>query len=117
MYPRSTPHLIGGKVGMAQKSTDPAFDQLNARFGVIEKAAEKLLKDSASFKDAVKGEYGDREWKRRGRGRECEEWEEGASDAARPKREGNLSQPTSALRPFELRCGSGPRRGGLVTCL
>lgn len=46
--------MLGGKVGMASKSHDAQFDDMNRRFTVIEKYAEKLLKDSTTFREAVK---------------------------------------------------------------
>jgi amphiphysin len=49
-----TPHILGGKVGMATKSHDAQFDDLNRRYTIIEKYAEKLAKDSTSFRDGVK---------------------------------------------------------------
>jgi amphiphysin len=50
------PHMLGGKVGMASKSHDAQFDELNRRFVIIEKYADKLMKDSTSFRDATKSE-------------------------------------------------------------
>ncbi len=51
---KRTPHLMTSRIGMAAKSSDSAFDALNNRFTTLEKLAEKLLKDSSSFRDAVK---------------------------------------------------------------
>lgn len=51
---KRTPHLMTSKVGLATKSSDPQFDALNQRFTALEKHAEKLLKDSSTFRDAVK---------------------------------------------------------------
>lgn len=51
---KRTPHLMTSKIGMAAKSSDPAFDSLTQRFTNLEKLSEKLLKDSSSFRDAVK---------------------------------------------------------------
>ncbi|CDS82184.1 related to RVS167-BAR adaptor protein [Sporisorium scitamineum] len=51
---KRTPHLMTSRIGMAAKSSDPAFDSLNQRFTNLEKLAEKLLKDSSTFRDAVK---------------------------------------------------------------
>ncbi|PWN49557.1 BAR-domain-containing protein [Violaceomyces palustris] len=51
---KRTPHLMTSKVGLASKSSDPQFDQLQNRFASLEKHAEKLLKDSATFRDSVK---------------------------------------------------------------
>ena len=42
------------KIGMAAKSSDPAFDSLNQRFTNLEKLSDKLLKDASAFRDAVK---------------------------------------------------------------
>lgn len=50
---KRTPHLMTSKIGMAAKSSDPAFDSLNQRFTSLEKLSEKLLKDSSTFRDAV----------------------------------------------------------------
>lgn len=46
--------MLTSRVGMAAKSHDAAFDDLNRRFDAIEKSAEKLNRDSATFRDAVK---------------------------------------------------------------
>lgn len=51
---KRTPHLMTSKIGMAAKSSDPAFDSLNQRFTSLEKLSEKLLKDASTFRDAVK---------------------------------------------------------------
>ncbi|CDO74789.1 hypothetical protein BN946_scf185001.g37 [Trametes cinnabarina] len=48
-----TPHLLSSKVGMTKKSTDPEFDDYARRFESIEKATEKLLKDSKAYTEAV----------------------------------------------------------------
>ncbi|KAI0696492.1 BAR-domain-containing protein [Cerioporus squamosus] len=48
-----TPHLLTTKVGMSKKSSDPEFDDYARRFESIEKATEKLLKDSKAYTDAV----------------------------------------------------------------
>ncbi|KAJ6573959.1 hypothetical protein DFH09DRAFT_1246690 [Mycena vulgaris] len=52
---KRTPFLVTSKVGMSKKSTDPEFDDYQRHFGTMEKAAEKLLKDTKSFTDAVNG--------------------------------------------------------------
>lgn len=44
------------KVGLASKSHDAEYDELNRKFTALEKYAEKLLKDSSTFRDAVKSE-------------------------------------------------------------
>ncbi|KAI9065510.1 BAR-domain-containing protein [Trametes sanguinea] len=48
-----TPHMLSSKVGMTKKSTDPEFDDYARRFESIEKATEKLLKDSKAYTEAV----------------------------------------------------------------
>ncbi|EKM60361.1 uncharacterized protein PHACADRAFT_246220 [Phanerochaete carnosa HHB-10118-sp] len=48
-----TPHMITSKVGLSKKSNDPEFDDYNRRFSTLESAAEKLLKDTKAFDDAV----------------------------------------------------------------
>ncbi|PWZ00514.1 BAR-domain-containing protein [Testicularia cyperi] len=50
---KRTPHIMTSKIGMAAKSSDPAFDSLNQRFTNLEKLSEKLLKDASTFRDAV----------------------------------------------------------------
>ncbi|KAJ6569581.1 hypothetical protein B0H19DRAFT_1209479 [Mycena capillaripes] len=52
---KRTPFNVTSKIGMAKKSTDPEFDDYQRHFGTMEKAAEKLLKDTKSFTDAVNG--------------------------------------------------------------
>ncbi|KAJ7171814.1 hypothetical protein C8R43DRAFT_979525 [Mycena crocata] len=52
---KRTPFMVTSKVGMAKKSTDPEFDDYQRHFGDMEKAAEKLLKDTKAFTDAVNG--------------------------------------------------------------
>ncbi|KAJ9478175.1 Reduced viability upon starvation protein 167 [Pseudozyma hubeiensis] len=51
---KRTPHLMTSRIGMAAKSSDPAFDSLNQRFTNLEKLCEKLLKDSTTLRDTVK---------------------------------------------------------------
>ncbi|UZJ53149.1 hypothetical protein CBS101457_002469 [Exobasidium rhododendri] len=51
---KRAPHMLGGKVGMATKSHDAQFDELNRRFEVVQKYADKLAKDSTTLRDAVK---------------------------------------------------------------
>lgn len=46
--------MMTSRVGMASKSNDAQFDDLNRRFTATEKLAEKLTKDAATFRDAVK---------------------------------------------------------------
>ncbi|KZT24675.1 BAR-domain-containing protein [Neolentinus lepideus HHB14362 ss-1] len=50
---KRTPHLVTSKVGMSKKSIDPEFDDYQRRFGSLEQATEKLLKDTKAFTDAV----------------------------------------------------------------
>ncbi|KAF7968100.1 hypothetical protein HWV62_38540 [Athelia sp. TMB] len=45
--------MIGAKVGMSKRSTDPEFDDYCRHFGVLETSTEKLLKDTRAFSDAV----------------------------------------------------------------
>ncbi|KAK7064740.1 Bar adaptor protein [Favolaschia claudopus] len=52
---KRTPFMVTSKVGMSKKSTDPEFDDYQRHFGTMEKAAEKFLKDTKSFTDAVNG--------------------------------------------------------------
>ncbi|KAH7921962.1 BAR-domain-containing protein [Leucogyrophana mollusca] len=52
---KRTPHLVTSKVGFAKKSTDPEFDDYNRHFAELEKATEKLLKDTKAFSEAVVG--------------------------------------------------------------
>ncbi|PWN42356.1 BAR-domain-containing protein [Ceraceosorus guamensis] len=53
-FAKRTPHLLQGKVGMAAKSHDAAFDELNRKFGQFEKNADHLHKDATAMKDGVK---------------------------------------------------------------
>lgn len=46
--------MLTARVGMAAKSQDAEFDELNRRFMAIEQCSERLNKDSATFRDAVK---------------------------------------------------------------
>ncbi|GAA98949.1 uncharacterized protein L969DRAFT_88991 [Mixia osmundae IAM 14324] len=48
-----TPHMLTSKVGMASKSSDPEFDDLNRRFTVVEGNATKLLKDAEAYRSAA----------------------------------------------------------------
>ncbi|KAJ7151590.1 hypothetical protein C8R46DRAFT_1122514 [Mycena filopes] len=50
---KRTPFNITSKVGMSKRSTDPEFDDYQRHFGSMEQAAEKLLKDTKAFTDAV----------------------------------------------------------------
>ena len=53
-FAKRTPHMLTSRVGMAAKSADAEFDEYNRRFTSIELYAEKMLKDSSTFRDAVK---------------------------------------------------------------
>lgn len=53
-FVKRAPQMMGSRVGLSQKSNDAVFDDLNRRFGIIEKYSEKLQKDSSTFRDAVK---------------------------------------------------------------
>ncbi|TBU23106.1 BAR-domain-containing protein [Dichomitus squalens] len=48
-----TPHMLSSKVGMSKKSSDPEFEDYARRFESIEKATEKLLKDSKAYTESV----------------------------------------------------------------
>ncbi|KAH9075750.1 BAR-domain-containing protein [Lactarius deliciosus] len=50
-----TPFMVTSKVGMSKKSTDTEFDDYQRNFAVLETAAEKFLKDTKAFTDAVNG--------------------------------------------------------------
>ncbi|KAF4584519.1 hypothetical protein EYR40_004513 [Pleurotus pulmonarius] len=52
---KRTPFMVTSKVGMSKKTTDPEFDDYQRHFADMEKAAEKLLKDTKAFMDAVTG--------------------------------------------------------------
>lgn len=51
---KRTPHFVTSKTGFSKTSSDPEFDELNRHFAVLEKATEKLLKDTKAFTEAVK---------------------------------------------------------------
>ncbi|CAA7271419.1 unnamed protein product [Cyclocybe aegerita] len=48
-----TPFAVTSKIGMAKKSTDPEFDDYHRHFTALEQGAEKLIKDSKAFSEAV----------------------------------------------------------------
>ncbi|CAE6520522.1 unnamed protein product [Rhizoctonia solani] len=48
-----TPHMMTSRIGMAKKSSDPVFDDLNRKFTSIEQSTDKLLKDAKVFSDSV----------------------------------------------------------------
>jgi len=50
---KRAPHLVTSKVGMASKSSDAEFDEMNRRFTAFEGYAEKLMKDTTAFRDAI----------------------------------------------------------------
>ncbi|KAF8887749.1 hypothetical protein BD779DRAFT_1645412 [Infundibulicybe gibba] len=50
---KRTPFTVTSKIGMSKKSTDPEFDDYQRHFTVLEGAAEKLLKDTKAFTEAV----------------------------------------------------------------
>jgi len=45
--------MVGSKVGMSKKSADPEFEDYQRNFAVLEAAADKFLKDTKAFTDAV----------------------------------------------------------------
>ncbi|PPQ95640.1 hypothetical protein CVT26_008669 [Gymnopilus dilepis] len=48
-----TPFAVTSKIGMSKRSADPEFDDYQRHFTALEQAAEKLIKDTKSFIDAV----------------------------------------------------------------
>ncbi|KAJ6501474.1 hypothetical protein C8R47DRAFT_228170 [Mycena vitilis] len=50
---KRVPFSVTSKIGMAKKSNDTEFDDYQRHFVTMEKAAEKLLKDTKAFTDAV----------------------------------------------------------------
>ncbi|CAK5279876.1 unnamed protein product [Mycena citricolor] len=50
---KRTPFMVTSKVGMSKKSQDTEFDDYQRHFANMEKASEKLLKDTKSFTNAV----------------------------------------------------------------
>ncbi|KAH9994379.1 BAR-domain-containing protein [Russula vinacea] len=50
---KRTPHMMTSKVGMSKKSSDQEFDDYQRNFALLETAAEKFLKDTKTFTDAV----------------------------------------------------------------
>jgi len=48
-----TPHNLISRVGLAKKSQDPEYNDYERKFASIELASEKMLKDSAVFRDSV----------------------------------------------------------------
>ena len=45
--------MLTSKVGMATKSHDAAFDEINRKFTSFEKTSEKLEKDATSYRESV----------------------------------------------------------------
>ncbi|KIY64494.1 BAR-domain-containing protein [Cylindrobasidium torrendii FP15055 ss-10] len=52
---KRTPFMVTSRVGMSKKSNDPEFDEYGRNFEAMEKATERLMKDTKSFLDAVNG--------------------------------------------------------------
>ncbi|KAI0035267.1 hypothetical protein K488DRAFT_76734 [Vararia minispora EC-137] len=50
---KRTPHMLTSTVGISKKSNDPEFDDYQRNFTQIEKATDKLLKETKTFTDAV----------------------------------------------------------------
>ncbi|KAI0252672.1 hypothetical protein BJV78DRAFT_1200291 [Lactifluus subvellereus] len=50
---KRTPHMMTSKVGMSKKSNDAQFDDYQRNFALLETAAEKFLKDTKTFTEAV----------------------------------------------------------------
>jgi len=48
-----TPHNFTTRIGLAKKSQDPEYNDYERKFAAIEAASEKMLKDSAVFRDSV----------------------------------------------------------------
>ncbi|KAF9535786.1 hypothetical protein CPB83DRAFT_754324 [Crepidotus variabilis] len=48
-----TPFAVTTKIGMAKRSADTEFDEYARHFGNLESAADKLIKDTKAFCDAV----------------------------------------------------------------
>ncbi|KAF8665117.1 hypothetical protein AX16_000584 [Volvariella volvacea WC 439] len=48
-----TPFAVTSRIGMAKKSSDPQFDEYQRTFSALEHAAERLLKDTKAFTEAV----------------------------------------------------------------
>jgi amphiphysin len=49
--------MLTSKIGMANKSTDAEFNELNRKFTGVEDYINKLIKDSTSFREAVGSGY------------------------------------------------------------
>ncbi|KAF9457481.1 hypothetical protein BDZ94DRAFT_1273095 [Collybia nuda] len=50
---KRTPFAVTSRIGMAKKSSDPEFDDYQRHFAAMETGAEKLLKETKVFTDAV----------------------------------------------------------------
>ncbi|PPQ67408.1 hypothetical protein CVT25_005987 [Psilocybe cyanescens] len=48
-----TPFAVTSKIGMSKKSVDPEFDDYQRHFTALEQAAEKIIKDTKAFTEAV----------------------------------------------------------------
>ncbi|KIK04304.1 hypothetical protein K443DRAFT_676060 [Laccaria amethystina LaAM-08-1] len=48
-----TPFAVTSKIGMAKKSSDPEFSDYERHFASLEKGAEKIIKDTKAFSEAV----------------------------------------------------------------
>ncbi|KAF8912890.1 hypothetical protein CPB84DRAFT_1759797 [Gymnopilus junonius] len=48
-----TPFAVTSRIGMSKKSTDPEFDDYQRHFTALEQAADKLIKDTKAFIEAV----------------------------------------------------------------
>ncbi|KAH9486711.1 Protein hob1 [Psilocybe cubensis] len=48
-----TPFAVTSKIGMAKRSVDPEFDDYQRHFASLEQAAEKIIKDTKAFTEAV----------------------------------------------------------------
>ncbi|KAF9015394.1 hypothetical protein BDQ17DRAFT_1229697 [Cyathus striatus] len=48
-----TPFAVTSKIGMSKKSVDPEFEEYHRHFSALEKATEKLIKDTKAFSEAV----------------------------------------------------------------
>ncbi|KAF9056403.1 BAR-domain-containing protein [Panaeolus papilionaceus] len=48
-----TPFSVTSKIGLAKKSVDTEYDEYHRHFSALEQGAEKLIKDSKAFSEAV----------------------------------------------------------------
>ncbi|KAJ2706174.1 BAR adaptor protein Hob1 [Coemansia sp. IMI 203386] len=49
------PHQLQSKIGRGNKTSDPEFDELKARFEELEKDTSSLFEQTAQFRDSVRG--------------------------------------------------------------